>query len=350
MECKKLKARKKIKNLQSEFMMKKITLLIVTILTFISCGQGESKKVLKEANGRMNHLMIVSKQSEWQGKIGDELRKIISEPVLGLPQPEAQFEISQLPPDKFGSMFRSSRSVLQVGVGEKNSFEVATNVYAEPQKILTIIGKSEEEAVKLIQENSSKIVSTFKDADIKTIQRKIRKDRQKVASSKTLQNLGISLSIPSNYNLVEDNGEFLWYRYRITGNNGMELGSSIEIFAYSVPISSEEDENGNTIVAIRNAFGKKNIPGQLEDSYMITEEAYTPHTFNVELAGKKAFETRGKWEVKNVFMAGPFLNYTVVDKANNRLIIVEGLTYAPGVNKRDYMFEVEAILKSLKIN
>ena len=102
------------------------------------------------------------------------------------------------------------------------------------------------------------VENLYKDADIKTIQRKIRKDRQKVASSKTLQNLGISLSIPSNYNLVEDNGEFLWYRYRITGNNGMELGSSIEIFAYSVPISSEEDENGNTIVAIRNACTELN--------------------------------------------------------------------------------------------
>jgi hypothetical protein len=329
--------------------MKKITLLLVAILTFISCEQGQSKKVLKEANGRINHLMIVAKPSEWQGKIGDELRKIISEPVLGLPQPEAQFEISQLPPDKFGSMFRASRSVLQVGIGESNTFEVATDVYAEPQKILTIIGKSEEEVIKLIQENSKKIVSIFKDADIKSVQKRIRKKQLSVASSKTLQKLGISLSIPENYNLVEDNGDFLWYRYRITGNNGMTLGSSIEIFAYSVPLP--ENENiADEIVPIRNAFGKKNIPGQIEDSYMITEKAYTPHTFNVELAGRKAFETRGKWEVKNVFMAGPFLNYTVVDKPNNRLIIVEGLTYAPGVNKRDYMFEVEAILKSLKIN
>ena len=64
---------------------------------------------------------------------------------------------------------------------------------------------------------------------------------------------------------------------------------------------------------------------------------------------KQAFETRGKWEVLNDFMAGPFLNYTVVDKANNRLIVVEGFTYAPSVNKRDFVFELEAIAKSLKI-
>ena len=124
----------------------------------------------------------------------------------------------------------------------------------------------------------------------------------------------------------------------------------MELMCYTVPITSEDDENGNNIVNIRNAFGKKNIPGQIEDSYMITEEAYTPHVFEVELNEKKAFETRGKWEVKNVYMAGPFLSYTVVDKPNNRLVVVEGLTYAPSINKRDYMFELEAILKTLVIN
>ena len=40
-------------------------------------------------------------------------------------------------------------------------------------------------------------------------------------------------------------------------------------------------------------------------------------------------------------MAGPFLSYSVVDKPNNRIIVVEGLTFAPGINKRDYMFEIE---------
>ena len=36
-------------------------------------------------------------------------------------------------------------------------------------------------------------------------------------------------------------------------------------------------------------------------------------TFDAIIDGKKAYETRGKWEVKNDFMAGPFLNYTVKD-------------------------------------
>ncbi len=124
----------------------------------------------------------------------------------------------------------------------------------------------------------------------------------------------------------------------------------MELISYTVPITSKDDTNGNNLVAIRNAIGEKHIPGQIEGSYMITEEAYTPHIFEVTLNEKKAFEMRGKWEVKGVYMAGPFLSYTVVDTIHNRLVVVEGLTYAPSINKRDYMFELEAVLKTLEIN
>jgi hypothetical protein len=323
--------------------MKKISLLLVITALFISCESGDSKKVYKEANGRINHLLVVLKNSEWQGEIGDQLRKIVAEPVLGLPQPESQFEITQVPPESFSTMFKATRSVLNVGISEETSFSVKTNVYAAPQKIITITGKNKEELIAEIKKNSKKIVEIFKEADLKSVQNSILKKFWDPTQIKTFTKQGFSLKIPRNYREVEDNGEFVWFRYHLNGDNSMEL------IAYTVPITSEDDENGNNIVAIRNAFGKKNIPGQIEDSYMMTEEAYSPHIFEIELDGKKAFETRGKWEVNNVYMAGPFLSYTVVDKPNNRLVVVEGLTFAPSINKRDYMFELEAVLKTLEI-
>lgn len=324
--------------------MKKLAFFIVIASFLISCNSGNNQRVLVDANGRINNLLIVMKNTEWQGKIGDELRKFIAEPVLGLPQPEAQFEVSQVPVENFGSMFRASRSILKVGIADKNSFTIGTDVYAAPQKIITITGKSKEDLINEIQKNSLKIVREFKNSDLRAVRNKILKKYWDPSTIETFKKLGFSLKIPRNYSKVEDNGEFVWYRYHLFG------GNSMEVMCYTVPITSIDDENGNTIVANRDAFGKKNIPGQVEDSYMITEKAYTPHVFEVKLDGKKAFETRGKWEVKGVYMAGPFLSYTVVDKVNNRLVVVEGLTYAPSINKRDYMFELEAILKTLKIN
>lgn len=324
--------------------MKKLGIILVVVSFFISCESGKNQRIITDANGRINNLLIVMKNSQWQNEIGDELRKIITEPVLALPQPEAQFEVTQIPEESFGSMLKSSRSILKIGIASENSYIVETNVYAGPQKIVTITGKNKEELINQINLNSKKIVSVFKNSDLKAVQKRILKEHWDISKIATFNKQGFSIKIPKNYNKVEDNGDFVWYRQHLYG------GNSMEIMAYSVPITSEDDENGNNIVAIRNALGEKYIPGQTEGSHMITEEAYTPHIFNVELDGKKAFETRGKWEVKGVYMAGPFLSYTVVDKVNNRLVVVEGLTYAPSIRKRDYMFELEAILKTLKIN
>ncbi|PKP09410.1 MAG: DUF4837 domain-containing protein [Bacteroidetes bacterium HGW-Bacteroidetes-3] len=324
--------------------MKKTVLFLALISLLISCDTGSDKKTLRAANGRMNNLLIVMKNSEWQGEIGDELRKIIAEPVLGLPQPEAQFEVTQVPPESFGSMFKASRSILHVGIGAENSFTTNTNVYAEPQKIIAITGKNKEELILEIKKTGKALISEFKNADLLTVQRSIYKNYWDPTKMPTFSKQGYSLKIPKTFSIVDDTGDFVWYRMRLDGGNSMEL------FSYTLPIKSKDDENGNNVVAIRDSIGKKYIPGEIEGSYMITEAAYTPHIFEVKLDGKKALETKGKWEVKGLYMAGPFLSYSVIDKAKNRLVVVEGLTYAPSINKRDYMFELEAIMKTIKIN
>ena len=112
----------------------------------------------------------------------------------------------------------------------------------------------------------------------------------------------------------------------------------------------KKQDQQNHIISMRDTIGKKHIPGSKEGMYMITEAAYTPSTISTKILGKNAYETRGKWEVKNDFMAGPFLNYAIIDEKNNRLLVVEGFTYAPSVNKREFLFELEAIAKSLVIN
>ena len=57
-------------------------------------------------------------------------------------------------------------------------------------------------------------------------------------------------------------------------------------------------------------------------------------------------EQRGLYE----FNIRPrLLNYAIKDEINQRYIIFEGFAFAPSVGKRDYMFELEAIAKSIQI-
>ena len=48
----------------------------------------------------------------------------------------------------------------------------------------------------------------------------------------------------------------------------------------------------------------KFIPGRLPGTHMKTEDAYTPYVLHT-IDNNEATETRGTWEVKGDFMAGP---------------------------------------------
>lgn len=325
--------------------MKNITLSTVLIsLLFFSCTPKNPKLVLVDSVGTMNHIMVVMDNDLWKGIEGEELKLALKEDVYGLPQSEPLFGLSHVEVKNFGKIFRNSKSVLIVGLGKKSEFTIRKNVYAKPQTIIKLIEPDREKLVSSIKENRAQIVQIFKNDDIKSVQQRLRKKQFDTKKLVTLKNLGINLQIPRSYKLVDDTGDFLWMRQHLQKNQIMSL------LVYERPINSLEDENGKHILSARDTIGKKYIPGAKEGTYMITEAAYEPQIILTELDGKKTYQTRGKWEVKGAFMAGPFLSYTVVDKPNNRLIVVEGFTYAPASNKRDYMFEIEAVLKTLKIN
>lgn len=323
--------------------MKRILLFTTLFFLLISCAPSDNQVTLPRSNGSLNQVLVVMHNDLWQGAEGDELRKITGEEVLGLPQREPQFRVTQIPINAFKNLFELHRNIIIARIGNKTEFNIKTNAYATPQKIVSLTATNKESLMQLMQENKAEITSAFKNSDLKSLQKKLRKNQFDNTKLKTLESLNISLEIPSKFKVFADTGDFLWMRNRI------RQGQSVNVIAYELPINSIEDEEGKNIVSVRDTIGKKYIPGEFEGTYLITEQAYSPHTFLVELDGKKAFETRGKWEVKGDFMAGPFLNYTVVDKANNRLIVIEGFAYAPSTNKRDFMFELEAILKTLKV-
>lgn len=326
--------------------MKKIfSILVITIL--LSSCVGNDKVILKESIGKINKVMVVAKISDWTGDVGKEVRNSFGELMVGLPQPESILDVSQVAPSGFSSMMKASRNILIISESNNEGFSVKNNIYAQPQTIVYVQAKDDAGIIKLLQKHKKEIKSIFLEADIKFTQSIFEKDKQDNTHYKTLQNLGISLTIPTKFNLVDDTGEFLWLRNHLT--SGIAKTGSNNILVYSIPLI-DESKIADNIVAVRDSIGEKYIPGtDAETQHMITEEAYTPFTFDAVIDGKKAFETRGKWEVKNDFMAGPFLNYTIIDKKNNRLIIFEGFTYAPSVNKRAFVFELEAIAKSMKI-
>ncbi|MEG9327458.1 DUF4837 family protein [Salinimicrobium catena] len=324
--------------------MRKIASLVISLFVFAACNDNpkEDQVVLTSSSGNINNLSVIIENELWNGEVGDSLRKVLAAPVDGLPQEEPLFSISQMPPEAFSGFVRKNRIFLRVQKGKEANVKVAENPYARPQTGVLISGQTNEEIINQLEEHSEEIVKAFKETEIKEKQRRMKKS---LKDDKRLEEeLGLSLKFPTAYRYAKEEDDFFWIRKDI--KNG-----SMEILAYEVPRHVlEKDTNviGN-IIAMRDSIGQKHIPGPLEDTYMITEEAYAPYLFESQIDGKFAWETKGTWEVKGAFMAGPFLNYAVLDEKNDRYVVIEGFAFAPSAMKRDHMQEIEAILKSADI-
>lgn len=324
--------------------MRKLITLLIGLTVFTSCNDSskENEVVLTNSSGNINNLSVIIENELWNGEVGEVLRKVLAAPVDGLPQEEPLFSINQMPPEAFSGFVRKNRIFLRVQKGKEANVKVAKNPYAKPQTGILITGQTNEEIINQIEQHSGEIIRAFKESEIREKQRRIKKSLKE--DSRLEEELGLSLKFPTAYRYAKNEDGFFWIRKDI--QNG-----SMEILAYEVPRHViEKDTNiiGN-IIAMRDSIGEKFIPGPLEGTYMITEEAYAPYLFESEIDGKFAWETKGTWEVKDAFMAGPFLNYAVLDEENDRYVVIEGFTFAPSAMKRDHMQELEAILKSADI-
>ncbi|GGD22102.1 DUF4837 family protein [Flavobacterium orientale] len=321
--------------------MKNIIFTIVAALVLFSCKEEQQQKTsLKDSSGKINSLSVIIENQMWGGEVGDSIRSKFAAPVDGLPQQEPLFNISQYAPKLFEGFMTNSRTILIVTKTEQANFEIKKNVYAQPQTIVYVSGNTISEIINKLEEHSKEIISTFKAGEILENQRRIAISL--LDDSKIKKKFNISLKIPTAYKYIIEEDKFFWIRKELTSGNN-------SILIYEVPIATiEEDPNFvSSIITLRDSIGQKHIQGTLANTHMVTEDSYAPYFSKITLKGKEAFETKGTWELKNDFMAGPFINYAIKDEANQRYLVVEGFCYNPSTSKRDLMHELEAIIKSI---
>ena len=319
--------------------MRKLILALFAV-TILSCNDKPSERVVSQSSGGLNTLTVVMNNDLWQGSIGENIREKLAGPVNGLPQIEPMFDINQMPDDAFSGFMRKQRTFLKVEQSDSTKIQVVEDLYAKPQTGIIISGPNSDAINNIIQKDSATIVNTLKEVEIKE---KIRRISLSLKDDEQIQKqFGISLKFPSAYRYAKTDDNFFWIRKDVPNGD-------MNITIYEVPFDVI-DKDTNTIGALikmRDSIGGDNITVD-EGARFITEEAFAPYLKETTIAGKPAYETKGMWDVKNKFMAGPFVNYAIKDEKNNRYLVLEGFVFKPSASKRDNMFELESILKSVK--
>ena len=323
--------------------MKIIYAIAFSFVLFTSCNNGKDQRIISASSGNINSLLVVVDNLLWEDGVGETIRDVVAAPVPALSQEEPLFSLNQMPPMVFNGFATKSRTVLKIEKGGEAGMSIKRDVYARPQTVVVISGKTDQEIKDQLEKNGDELIAAFKKEELKENQRRIKISLMDDAPLEKA--LGVKLNFQTAYRIAKQEKDFFWIRKDLpTG--------TMDIMIYEVPLSAikKGDSTVMDIVRMRDSIGEVHIPGPVEGSFMITEDAYTPYLYETTIDGKPAYETKGIWDVKNAFMSGPFINYAIEDKANNRYVVIEGYVFAPSVEKRNNIFELEAIIKSIKIN
>lgn len=314
-------------------------LLVLLPFLLISCLKTDRQP--EPVSGKTNTISVIIDDQLWYGEVGDSIRNKFASPVWGLTQEEPLFTINQYPARLLEGFVTDSRSIIVVKKAATDKFEIIRSKKL-PHYTFRIYGKSIDDIICSIELNSAQITKLIRDAEIEKIQQDNSKSLLHPAVIKN--KFYIDLQIPTGYEYMLHKKNFIWLKKDI-------ISGSTSLLIYQIPLHNFEKKSdvvGN-IIKMRDSIGTY-IKGREPNTRMITGEAYAPYFSNTILDGKKAFETKGTWELKNDFMAGPFINYVIVDQTYHRLLVIEGFCYSPSNQERDLMLDLEAIIKSVKID
>lgn len=346
-----------------------ILLLVLGGVVFSGC---ESIEYRPSAVGREGEIVVVMDSTNWEGELGDAVREHVA-PYLGtLPAPEREFEIRRISinSQKTLESLQKQKNVIFVAPLSEDTPEArflksrldeeATaaikgggtsviskrDLWRKDQQIVYLLGETDSSLVALLAERGDDIRYTF---NVITRERvgedMFKKGRQPKIEADLMRKHGFAVNAQHDYFSAIDSTNFVWLRRVVSSDSWRSL------FVYYI-----EDFNPNSLTPewVYEALERLTetwIRGNM-DGFVSIDFRRELNTENIDFLGHFAYETRGLWHMvgrdpeKGIVeygMGGPFLNYTFYDESSRRLYMIDGMVFAPGYDKREFLRQMEVI-------
>ena len=321
---------------------------LLILLMFASCTDRDNSYLVPNITGKSNEVIVVMPKDTWDGAIGDTLFSVLSAEIPALPQPEPYFDVSSVTPANFRSLqsIQTFRNLVFTDVDtayRQADILVKESKWARQQLVLTLRAHDKAQLIDLIGKQAKKIRERILQAE----QERILGNYQRYVDYDIVERLfskyKLALTVPKNYKLSRETSNFLWLSHETP-----EISQGI--FVYWYPYTNINQLQRDSLVIRRNQFTKEFVPGAIPKSYMTTETRAPLFIEEMELSKRYTVQIKGLWRSEGDFMGGPFVSYTTVDEANQRIVTVEGFVYAPKSGKRNYVMQLDQILRTLRFD
>lgn len=328
-----------------------IYLFIIFLGTFslTSCGDDNQKMSKGASTGGPNEILIITQNiGQWEGEMGDSIRATFAQEMPVLSIPEAEFSLVNINAKSMEKkMFKMHHNLFIIDIDEKYSapfIETHKDLWSAPQMVIKINAPSLEAFLAKYEETKQNSLELFKENERNRIIKSYASKFKNLNVAREIKkNFNIDMNIPKGYQTAVLEENFAWIRKETTAN-------SMSILIYTSPYTDQNAFNANKIRRGRDLLTQVKIPGPTPESYQkVADEYVSVQSREISFNGHYATELRGLWDLENDFMGGPFISYTFVDEAQNKVITIDGFMYAPKQKKAVMMRELEAILWSTKL-
>lgn len=326
--------------------------LVLAVLA--GCGSQEGARMpLPGKVGASGEVVVVTDQRTWDGPLGDTLRSIFGAPYAVLPQFEPDFDLVFLPRDEFDRFWKPHRNIIDIDLADRidtqePSVEIYRDRFASGQLFVAGKARTAAELAQRFHARRRDLVSVFHREEVNRFGDLVALSTNEALMRDLAQQHGVMLTLPRDAQLAHQTEDFIWIDRQMTRMKGGENHDVQQgIFIYFEPYTSDTLLSMRARLRERNSRLRRHVEGPTPGSFMTTEMRYHPTYEEVGFNGAFASELRGLWRVENDYMGGPFYSLTTYDASRGRLVTVEGYAYAPYFNKREYMREIEAVVRTL---
>jgi hypothetical protein len=323
--------------------IQKVAICIVTLFSAMSC-RNNTKALLPNVSGKAGEVIIVIGKDNWEGNLGNEIGGLLAKDCEYLPQREPLYSLVNLSPAAFTEMFKLHRNIVIFNIDStvvRQGVVYRSDVWAHPQCVVQVNASCADSAIVVLEKNGENIIGAIEQAERNRVIANTLLYEEGKLGDEIDKMIGGRVHIPVGYNFKKVTDDFIWIAdEKQYTNQG--------IFIYKYPVTDENPFSEENIIAKRNEFLKKYVPGSLEDSYMTTSVFVKPGIKFLKYHNLDFVETKGLWEVYNDYMGGPFVSHSFYSRDGKEIIVLEAWVYAPKYDKRQYLRQTESLLYSFE--
>ena len=258
--------------------------------------------------------------------------------VEGLPQSEPSFDI--LKTDSATGSELLARNVVRVSIDSmrysRTHIRYDQDVNSSPQLMVYIHTPSVKALRQELPPLGGRLRQLLTQAEMKRAQAFLNKKHNDEAERMIEKMFGVKMRIPSDLTSSKRGNRFLW----LSNNQSAEAQRCICLYEVS-PYPAQD-------MSVRDSVMRRNIQGETDSMYMQTVAGTTTAYKQKRTDEREEYIVRGLWEMHGDAMGGPFVQ-RIIPKDSLRTIVCEAFVFAPGMNKRNPMRQLEAAIMTLNV-